>query len=66
MTKRRVLIGLDPRVDEAIRLYAAGHGVNFTAALHVLVTRGLKDEGITIKGDGEHADSPTDPGPVGR
>ena len=58
MTKRKRLVGLDPRLDEALARYAAGHGLSFTAAISVLAARGLKDEGITIKGDGNDETDP--------
>ena len=52
MTKADVHVKLDPALTWAIRRYAVEHGLNFTAALSSLAARGLKDEGITIKGDG--------------
>lgn len=53
MAKRDVHVKLDADLAEAVRRYAANHGITFTAALSLLAARGLRDEGITIKGDGK-------------
>ena len=58
MAKRDVHVKLDADLAEAVRRYAAGHGITFTAALSLLAARGLRDEGITIKGDGTSERNP--------
>ncbi len=51
MAKRDVHVKLDADLAEAVRRYAADHGITFTAALSLLAARGLRDEGITIRGE---------------
>lgn len=51
MPKTDVHMKVDTPLTDAIKRYAAGHGLSFTAAFSVLAARGLKDEGITIRGD---------------
>ena len=34
---------------EAVRRYAADHGITFTAALSLLAAGGLRDEGIILE-----------------
>jgi hypothetical protein len=48
MSKADRHVKIDRALDDAISRYAAGHGLNFTAALSVLAARGLRDEGIVI------------------
>ena len=48
MSKADLHVKMDAALTAAIRRYAAGHGLNFTAALSVLAARGLRDEGIVI------------------
>ena len=49
MSKTNVHMNLDTALHDAIRRYATGHGLNFTAAISVLAARGLRDEGIIIQ-----------------
>jgi hypothetical protein len=58
MAKRDVHVKLDPDLAEAIQRYARGHGITFTAALSLLAARGLRDDGITIRGDGDNDNQP--------
>lgn len=51
MPKTNVHMNLDTALHDAIRRYATGHGLNFTAAVSVLAARQLQAEGIIIKGD---------------
>ena len=54
MTKADLHVKMEPDVADAIRRYAKGNGLNFTAALTSLAVRGLRAEGITISGPAEH------------
>jgi hypothetical protein len=49
MAKRDLHVKLDAALTDAIRRYAAGHGITFTAALSLLAARGLRDEGIILE-----------------
>lgn len=51
VAKRNVHILLETPLADAIQRYAEGHGITFTAALSVLATRGLRDEGLYIEGE---------------
>jgi hypothetical protein len=46
MEKDDVHVKMAMPLADAIRRYAEGHGISFTAALSVLATRGLRDEGL--------------------
>jgi hypothetical protein len=46
MAKKNLHILMDEALADAIARYAKGHGISFAAALAVLATRGLRDEGI--------------------
>lgn len=48
MTKRNKHVLIEEPLAVAIDRYAAGHGINWTAALSLLAARGLRDEGITL------------------
>jgi hypothetical protein len=47
MAKKNIHALMDEALADAIQRYATGHGISFAAALAVLATRGLRDEGIT-------------------
>jgi hypothetical protein len=46
MEKSNIHVNLATPLADAIRRWATGHGVSFTAALSILATRGLRDEGL--------------------
>jgi hypothetical protein len=58
MAKKDVHVKMDPRLADAIQRYATGHGVTFTAALSLLAARGLRAEGMAIRGDGTDENGP--------
>jgi hypothetical protein len=49
MERDNIHIKMAAPLADAIRRYAKGHGITFTAALSVLATRGLRDEGLFIE-----------------
>jgi hypothetical protein len=55
MEKDDVHIKMATPLANAIRHYAEGHGISFTAALSVLATRGLRDEGLFVTHEQEES-----------
>ena len=51
MPKTDVHVKLDPALIAALKRYAAGNGISFTAALSLSAARLLAAEGITIQGE---------------
>jgi hypothetical protein len=55
MERDNIHVKMATPLADAIRRYAEGHGISFTAALSVLATRGLRDEGLLITHEQEES-----------